>query len=68
MPTTKPKKRPVTEEITLDRAVELLRLHKGKQVAAKSVIVSVVRDPRNTNHILSVSLNEAEVSLLDEHA
>lgn len=54
------KARPVTEQITLDRALELLQMHKSGQPAAKAQpIITVVRDPKNLQHIISISLHEA---------
>jgi hypothetical protein len=56
------KKRPVVEEISLDRALELLNLHRNHKISAKSLI-TVTRDPQNTDHILAISMMERDVSL-----
>jgi len=53
-------KHPVTEQISLDRAIELLGLHKSKNISA-NVVATVVRDPQNLNHIVSFSVSERDV-------
>lgn len=54
------KKHLVTEQISLDSAIELLGLHKSGKISA-GVVASVVRDPHNLNHINSVSVAEKDV-------
>jgi hypothetical protein len=54
------KVRPVTEQVTLERAIQLLDLHKPGQAFAKTApIITVVRDPKNLQHIISISMHEA---------
>lgn len=62
MDNEKKKSRSSAEIITLDRALELLNLHKKAKIKAGSPIVSVVRNPENPDHILSISLIERDVA------
>jgi len=50
-------KRPTVEQISVDRAIELLHLHKGGDLRGRPV-VTVVRDPLNLENIVSISLAE----------
>lgn len=49
--------RPTVEEISVDRAIELLHLHREGDLRA-SPVVTVVRDPLNLKNIVSISVAE----------
>ncbi len=48
---------PVVEQITVERAIELLQFHQ-KGTLQGSPVVTVIRDPNDLKNILSISLAE----------